>query len=378
MTTNDRHENETNPSQPLLTPGAILKAARERKGLSQQDVANRLNLRLTLIRDIEEDRFDLKTASTFTKGYLKTYAHFVGVDEHAVLEAYDRLGIKEQQYSTTMYSFSGRTKREASETRVRVISWVLCIGLIVAGGVWWWRQPAEESVPTSINEAGQLVLKDTQKDDKQAAPSPDAAPVEASNEGADKAKAANQTAQAVAADETGNNTAANQDESGDNQATDPNAASDQDNQDTSVLSNSAAQGPTEAQSAVPAASHPADAPVTAAPDASSTAANTATTTSAPATDAAVATTDGAENSNATMVVQFTGPCWLRITDANGKSLLEGTRKAGDKAELSGTEPFHLTIGAPRVVNITFHGQPVDMSSYIRRGVVARYQLPIKS
>lgn len=377
MTTNDRHESETTPSQPLLTPGAILKAARERKGLSQQDIANRLNLRLTLIRDIEEDRFDLKTASTFTKGYLKTYAHFVGVDEHAVLDAYDRLGIKEQQYSTTMYSFSGRTKREASETRVRVISWVLCIGLIVAGGVWWWMQPAEESVPTTINEAGQLVVKDGQKDDgKQAAPSPDAAPVESS--GTDKTKADDQTAQAVAADE--NNEAANQDSSDDNQAndanaTDPNAAAadansgnDQDNQDTSVLSDSAAKAPAEAQTAVPTAS---------AQDASGTVASAAapavTGTASAATD-----TSSTENSNAAMLVQFTGPCWLKITDANGKSLLEGTRKAGDKAELSGTEPFHLTIGAPRAVNITFHGQPVDMSSYIRRGVVARYQLPIKS
>jgi len=122
MTTEQRHET------PLPTPGTILKLAREQRGMSQQDVAHRLNLRISLIRDIEQDRFDQKTASTFTRGYLKTYARFVGTDEQAVLAAYDRLGLKDQQYSE-MYSFSGRTQREASEHRVRFISWVLFIGL---------------------------------------------------------------------------------------------------------------------------------------------------------------------------------------------------------------------------------------------------------
>ncbi|MDD2343046.1 MAG: helix-turn-helix domain-containing protein, partial [Tolumonas sp.] len=140
MTTEQRHETAQ------LTPGTILKTAREQRGMSQQDVAHRLNLRISLIRDIEEDRFDQKTASTFTRGYLKTYARFVGTDEQAVLAAYDRLGLNVQQYSA-MYSFSGRTQREASEHRVRFISWVLFIGLAGLGGTWWWLQPAEEPVP---------------------------------------------------------------------------------------------------------------------------------------------------------------------------------------------------------------------------------------
>ena len=40
--------------------GHYLKLAREQRGMSQQDVAHRLNLRISLIRDIEQDRFDQK------------------------------------------------------------------------------------------------------------------------------------------------------------------------------------------------------------------------------------------------------------------------------------------------------------------------------
>jgi transcriptional regulator with XRE-family HTH domain len=84
MTTEQRHETAQ------LTPGTILKTAREQRGMSQQDVAHRLNLRISLIRDIEEDRFDQKTASTFTRGYLKTYARFVGTDDvfHLAIERF--------------------------------------------------------------------------------------------------------------------------------------------------------------------------------------------------------------------------------------------------------------------------------------------------
>jgi len=76
-------------------------------------------------------------------------------------------------------------------------------------------------------------------------------------------------------------------------------------------------------------------------------------------------------------LQFKASCWLKVADATGKSLFEGSKNAGDKLNLSGKEPFSLTIGAPRSVAVYFHGQAVDMSSYIRQGVVARYKLPLK-
>lgn len=105
MTTEQRHETAQ------LTPGTILKTAREQRGLSQQDVAHRLNLRISLIRDIEEDRFDQKTASTFTRGYLKTYARFVGANEEAVVAAYDGLGLDDKNTVKCIASPGGHSVR---------------------------------------------------------------------------------------------------------------------------------------------------------------------------------------------------------------------------------------------------------------------------
>jgi cytoskeleton protein RodZ len=337
MTTEQRHET------PLPTPGTILKLAREQRGMSQQDVAHRLNLRISLIRDIEQDRFDQKTASTFTRGYLKTYARFVGTDEQAVLAAYDRLGLKDQQYSE-MYSFSGRTQREASEHRVRFISWVLFIGLAGLGGTWWWLQPAEEPVPTAINEAGQLVVKAI-----------DTAVL------ADKSSAAKATKDVVSS------ASATAITSGAEETTETSAdlpvITDNEGQEPTVLSSTAAeQDEPEQTSVVPAAIPTVSAATTTAPVAASSAVPTEV-----AVDASVA-----------LQLHFTDSCWLRVADASGKSLFEGTKNAGDKVNVSGKEPFSLTIGAPRAVSVYFHGQAVDMSSYIRQGVVARYKLPLKN
>ena len=338
MTTEQRHET------PLPTPGTILKLAREQRGMSQQDVAHRLNLRISLIRDIEQDRFDQKTASTFTRGYLKTYARFVGTDEQTVLAAYDRLGLKDQQYSE-MYSFSGRTQREASEHRVRFISWVLFIGLAGLGGTWWWLQPAEEPVPTAINEAGQLVVK-----------AMDTAALAEKSSAAQATKDVVSTASATAitsgAEETTETPA------------DLPVVTDNEGQEPTVLSNTAAeQDEPEQPNVVPAAAVPAV---------------SAATTTAPIAASSAVPTEVAVDASVALQLHFTASCWLRVADASGKSLFEGTKNAGDKVNVSGKEPFSLTIGAPRAVSVYFHGQAVDMSSYIRQGVVARYKLPLKN
>jgi cytoskeleton protein RodZ len=338
MTTEQRHET------PLPTPGTILKLAREQRGMSQQDVAHRLNLRISLIRDIEQDRFDQKTASTFTRGYLKTYARFVGTDEQAVLAAYDRLGLKDQQYSE-MYSFSGRTQREASEHRVRFISWVLFIGLAGLGGTWWWLQPAEEPVPTTINEAGQLVVKAI-----------DTAVL------ADKSSAAQATKDVVSS------ASATAITSGAEETTETSAdlpvITDNEGQEPTVLSSTAAeQDEPEQTNVVPAAAVPAV---------------SAATTTTPIAASSAVPTEVAVDASVALQLHFTASCWLRVADASGKSLFEGTKNAGDKVNVSGKEPFSLTIGAPRAVSVYFHGQAVDMSSYIRQGVVARYKLPLKN
>ena len=69
----------------LASPGARLRTAREERGLSIEEVADRLRLNEALVLAMEEDRFGLLGAPVFARGHLKNYAALVGAPEREVM-----------------------------------------------------------------------------------------------------------------------------------------------------------------------------------------------------------------------------------------------------------------------------------------------------
>jgi cytoskeleton protein RodZ len=73
----------------LASPGALLRTARESRGLSIEEAADRLRLNEALVLAMEEDRFGLLGAPVFARGHLRNYAALVGAREREVMEAFD-------------------------------------------------------------------------------------------------------------------------------------------------------------------------------------------------------------------------------------------------------------------------------------------------
>ena len=317
------------PAAPLESPGKLLREGREAKGMSEQEVATNLNLRVTLVKEIEQDKFDSRTASTFTRGYLKTYAKLVGVSEERVVAGYDQLvGTHEVQYAE-MYSFSRRTKLEANENRLRTFSWIFCV--LLAGGLfyWFWSQPAEKPAVVKLDESQLPASAATGTQSLPAQNTPADEPIDPAT-----VEAANPVEGTIAAPA-------------------PEVQSGEDKVSSAVTTNAATSA---AQPVAPAT----DTVTTTAAD--SSAAQTA--------PAAVAATQG-------LVISFAGDCWIKVVDATGKVLLEGLSRKGDTKPLDGKQPFKLTIGAPKAVSITFMGAAVNMKQF-PVGRVARFTLPLKS
>ena len=76
----DEHIPNTDSAYEKPSPGATLRNARVRRGLSVSEVADELRLTSRALRDLEEDRFSEFRARVFVIGYLKSYARFIGVD----------------------------------------------------------------------------------------------------------------------------------------------------------------------------------------------------------------------------------------------------------------------------------------------------------
>ncbi|MFL7865700.1 RodZ domain-containing protein [Vibrio cincinnatiensis] len=130
---------------PIEQPGTLLKKQREALGLSQKQVADRLRLRMAIIRNIEDNQFDSDLVATFIRGYLRSYAKAVGLSEHDIMEAYEANCVSEPQ-EQKMQSFSRKTKREKHDNRIMTITWIIVLVIIGMSSLWWWQHNQQDSL----------------------------------------------------------------------------------------------------------------------------------------------------------------------------------------------------------------------------------------
>jgi cytoskeleton protein RodZ len=70
-----------------LQVGATLREARERMGLSVEDIVNRLKFAPRQIRALEDDAFDQLPEGAFLRGFVRSYARLLLLDETPLLDA---------------------------------------------------------------------------------------------------------------------------------------------------------------------------------------------------------------------------------------------------------------------------------------------------
>ncbi|EGR2732319.1 cytoskeleton protein RodZ [Vibrio parahaemolyticus] len=313
------HEN-TNEVPLSIEAGTLLKNKRESLGMTQKQVADRLRLRVSVIEDIENNRFESQQVATFTRGYLRSYAKFVGLDEKVVLVALEQTAdVKPKEQEIEMQSFSRKTKHEKHNSRIMLLTWVIAIVIIGISAAWWWQNQqenslaqvvAEANVETSQPSADEIADIDLMTEEELIASTP--AELAASNNTASESSInAAQTDEVVPAETEESTTEATQ-------------------EPVAVIE--AAEEAQEASPVVP-------------------------------------------EGMTLLTMKFKADCWIQVKDTNGKTLVSGTQKPGQDVELTGKAPFKVILGAPEGVTMTFASEPVDLSGYTS-GKVARFTLPL--
>ncbi len=313
------HEN-TNEVPLSIEAGTLLKNKRESLGMTQKQVADRLRLRVSVIEDIENNRFESQQVATFTRGYLRSYAKFVGLDEKVVLVALEQTAdVKPKEQEIEMQSFSRKTKHEKHNSRIMLLTWVIAIVIIGISAAWWWQNQqenslaqvvAEANVETSQPSADEIADIDLMTEEELIASTP--AELAASNNTASESSInAAQTDEVVPAETKESTTEATQ-------------------EPVAVIE--AAEEVQEASPVVP-------------------------------------------EGMTLLTMKFKADCWIQVKDTNGKTLVSGTQKPGQDVELTGKAPFKVILGAPEGVTMTFASEPVDLSGYTS-GKVARFTLPL--
>ena len=141
---------QTQSEQP--TVGQILKNHREQANVSIATIAAPLKLSELQIKRLENDEFTLLGPITFVKGYIKNYCRELKVDSAPILAMMP--APPEPTKPANMQSFSRRTEKEASDSRLMFFSYLILAIVIGSSALWFWQNatPIEEQT-SNINVA---------------------------------------------------------------------------------------------------------------------------------------------------------------------------------------------------------------------------------
>ncbi|MBT8447554.1 MAG: DUF4115 domain-containing protein [Gammaproteobacteria bacterium] len=133
------------PGETLLSPGRMIREARDAAGMTAQQLAAQLNLDERRIAALEADDFDQLAPPTFVKGYLRAAARLLDLEAPLVLEAYSRLTGSEEP-GVTAFSSQPPLQITSQHRVVQGVTWLVVVASVVLAVAWWQSQvPGERS-----------------------------------------------------------------------------------------------------------------------------------------------------------------------------------------------------------------------------------------
>ncbi len=137
------------------TTGERLRLAREQLGLSQQVVAERLCLKVSTVRDIEEDNAPADLASTFLRGYIRSYARLVHVPEEELLPMLAKQAPVRTAQVAPMQTYALGKSRKKRDGWLMSFTWLVLFVVVGLTGAWWWQnhKAQQEEISTMADQS---------------------------------------------------------------------------------------------------------------------------------------------------------------------------------------------------------------------------------
>lgn len=323
MNVSSKDENQSS-ADAIQGPGSQLRKARKRQGLEQAEMAAQLHLSQVMIEALEADDYEKLPKPVFVQGYLRNYSRLLGVNEDAVIEAYQSLlpGTDEKLVAKTQ---EGKMSKglHSGHGVMRLVTWGILLLLAMMLFFWWQtRVELEEPAPAPIGSQLPQTPQDSPPDQFGLIPPAEEEEVIFS----------------LPAEETP-------------------AAMDSEIEEPAVT----------IETESPAPEEPTQAPLEI--EAPAPRIEETIQPQEAVTEAAVAVPV-----SKLLVFEFTDSCWTDVRDRDGKARIIGEMRSGTQRTLSGRlGPFNVVLGNAPAVRLTVDGEPFDLQPFTR-GKVARFTL----
>ena len=130
-------EPAANEAGAALSAGARLAQARERLGMSLEQVADKLKLDPHTVAALEAGDYRVIGAAVFVRGFLQRYAQLVGDSPAEIAALYARQPESSQAPDlarVAVHRERGHRQRKA----ISPLSAGIAVAVLVAAGIWWW------------------------------------------------------------------------------------------------------------------------------------------------------------------------------------------------------------------------------------------------
>ncbi|HAG71703.1 MAG TPA: hypothetical protein DCL66_05820 [Gammaproteobacteria bacterium] len=348
--------------------GVILRAERLRQDLTEKKVADKLHITMHYVRAIESNSFDKLPGAVFAKGYIKSYALLLGLEQSQIIGSYDEY-VNDQQDAVRE-----KTRVQVRRRKDKNRPWVIGSGIAFLGFfvvLWLFNSGADENnEPVSdapSQPENQSQLEPRLADDLEAAPAAILIPLEPMV-AAPPAQDGNVQIQSTDSADLANSASMDGavDDGTDTQVGITEAAAVEINEVVVQAQPTFKQNgqrqlsrDLEMNSASDAISNPRIEPVS---DQSSAAFETRDVPEPDPSDGRILVEAVGRD---VLLITFIGESWVEVSDSFENLIYRDLRDAGNVLEITGTAPFDVLLGDAPYVKMTLNGAVIDASRKIR-------------
>jgi cytoskeleton protein RodZ len=141
--------------------GDTLREARSRKGLTLRDVEDATKIRSRYLQALENDDFEVIPGPAFVKGFLRTYASFLGLDADLLVNEYRSRfeHSSESQKLLTTRPQSPRTRSARRRPATLLVALLAIVVILVLAWIGWGNRTGDKaemnpSITTTTEAAG--------------------------------------------------------------------------------------------------------------------------------------------------------------------------------------------------------------------------------
>lgn len=304
-----------------VPPGTLLREARERLGLSVSDAAAQTKLAVRQIEALEADDYRQLPEMAFVRGFVRSYARILHLDEQPLLAALPEARISAQVSPNSVEVPFPDARSPQTQNLIWLGAALLLSVVVVAFAVWHYTSPGAAKSAETVAAQTETVPVET------------VIPLPAEM-------------QVIPASEVA--------ETPESPATQP---------ETPVPAPAEKQTPkpAPAEAAAPPATPPAKPPVSTAPAAKPTAPTAPTATTAMLPAANLPAKPASES--ATLSLKFGDESWTEVRDASGNVISSQLNPAGSELVLKGQGPFSLVVGRASSTRLSYKGKPIDLAPH---------------